>query len=120
MSGAAIFGVTYLVLGVCLIRWSANLAKKLFGSAATVGLPVPIATEFQTVAFRVMGIWILVKDLPRLVQTVVETPKEGLELGSMAGYLGTEIALGVSLLLYRGSWATRLSKKLRPAWRRPR
>ena len=116
--GAAMSGFTFLTLGVCLTRWSASLSKKLFGSVAAVGLPLPIATELQIVAFRVMGVYALISGLPPLVQGVVESTNTDLRFGalSMAGFFGTQVALGVMLLLYRSAWVLSLWKKLR---RRP-
>lgn len=56
MLGAIIHGGIIIALGACLARWSAKLSKILFESAAVEGLPLPLATELQTVAFRIMGI----------------------------------------------------------------
>ena len=118
----AIYGVAYLVLGAYLTKWSAKLSEKLFGPSATiVTVPLPIAAELQTVAFRVVGLCVLVGSLPLLVQSLIESTNEDLRSGALSfvGFVGTQVVLGILLLLYRSVWILRMWKKLRSSSGRP-
>jgi hypothetical protein len=114
--GSATYGIVYLVLGVCLTRWSAWLSRKLFGSKDTAEVPFSIVKELQILVFRVAGIFALVNGLPSLVQALIESMSEDLQSGafSMVGLFGTNVALGVVLLLDRSAWILRVWRKLRP------
>jgi len=114
--GATLRGVAYVALGVYLIRWSAKLSKKLFGSVGAVGLPLPIAAELQAVAFRVLGVYILVGSLPTFLGLLVETVNEDFRSGgaSLLATFGTQVAFGVVLLLFRSTWVSRLWKQPPP------
>lgn len=114
--GEEMSGVILLIVGVCLIRWSAILSKKLFGPLATAGIPLPISAELQAVAFRTIGVYMFVNCLPQIVQLLFEMADEDnfwMGTAAILPTLGTYLVLSIVLLFFRSSWIS-------PFWKHSR
>lgn len=115
--GSAFVPVGLVLTGVLLMRFSARIARFLFGSLAEHGLQLPSVLDLQTAAIRVLGVYFLGVALAGLARSIVWNGSDDFGWNALDGsefaFHATLSSYGIVLLLYRSSWILHLVKRLR-------